>query len=162
MDVSPPTDFEVLRALDQLLDTLEPSELDPTRSYAIDGEFYLAHRVDVFGDIEVSVSPGATYVNTELKGPPEEIYEVAPTADGSGWLSDLVDSVAEIVTGTYLIETFDWGNRRFRTVVHGPDHRYVSGPIFGLLPVPRRLLTVARRELTYGCRGTLDRPTASV
>lgn len=56
-DVSPPLHFAVLRALEQLLNTLEPSELDRRRSYAVDGEFYLAHRSDALGDIELRVDP---------------------------------------------------------------------------------------------------------
>jgi hypothetical protein len=63
--------------------------------------------------------------------------------------------VATILTGTYEVETVSWGDRPVRTVVHGPEYRHQTGPLLGLLPVPGRLLTVTRRELTYDCRGTL-------
>lgn len=118
-------------------------------------------RADVFGDIELRVDPGAPFVVDSLIGP-EEIYQVGSPADGSGLITDLVDSLATILEGTYEVETAHWGNRLLRTTVNGSEHRAQTGPLFGLLPVPRRLLSVARRKLTYGCQGSSGHVTLSV
>jgi hypothetical protein len=73
-----------------------PPGLRDPRNYAIDGEFYLAHRADAAGDIEVSVSRGTTLVNSSLTGP-QEIYVDPPSAEEAGWIDDVVEQVAAIL-----------------------------------------------------------------
>lgn len=73
----------------------------------------------------------------------------------SSLIKDLADSITSIVRATYEVETVHWGDRLLRTVVTGPEYRHQTGPLIGLLPVPRRLLSISRRRLTYGCQGTL-------
>lgn len=152
MEVSPPAHFAALLALEDLLKRLRPAALDPSRSYAIDGQFHLAHRIDEVGNIDVHLSSGATYVDSTLTGPQDVLR--TPSEDEAGWIGELVEEVATILSGTYVVETVTWGDRPVRTVVHGPEYRHQTGPLRGLLPVPGRLLTVTRRDLTYDCRGT--------
>jgi hypothetical protein len=157
---APPPAVEVVAELVRMLDVVAPAFLDGERSqvttesggWDLPVEVLLAHAADEAADVTVAV--GADQALVAWLTTHEHVY----AADGGGarpWTAVVADCVAAILRGEYEVQDGYWGWRLVRSsVVDVASGRVVSetGGLLGLL-LPRRMTTVRRRRVDYGCRG---------
>lgn len=76
------------------------------------------------------------------------------------WADDMVKAVAEILRGRYVIEAFTWRGREVKTrITTDTTSATIIDSGWWLVPLPRRALTVHRRDMDYGCSRPLAGPT---
>jgi hypothetical protein len=108
----------VVDALDALLDRLQPTEIDPVDSYAMDGSFFLAHRHTPNGCTDIEVGEHDAKIDS--------LFD-----DGGAIMEDddhrlaiqVVDRIERILCGIHRVESVYWGGRYLRSSVTGSIER---------------------------------------
>ena len=158
LEQSPPPARRIFSGVCQLLDQLQPSDLDVARQTVglKNGETWirLVHVDDDAADLDITVGVHTTHIYG-LYGHDEDY---ATGAGGeSRWIADTIETLTSLLRGRYRIEHLRWNGRAYRTNVTDlvGDARSLTAfdsPL-GMLPLPRRLLTSASREIDYRCQG---------
>ena len=142
---SEPIAFE---ELERLLDAARPTKIDPTKSYAIDGSFFIAHAEDCWGDIDIEVGENHADLVHDLRS-----QHIGSADFGNRWTQQLAAEVERVIRGHYQIDWVRWRGRIIHTTVtdlHGNTIRD-AGSRWELLPIPSRHLIRGQFQLDYGC-----------
>jgi hypothetical protein len=155
-----PEAVAVLSELGAMLDTLRPTALDRSRStirssghgWTLDRSVvaYLAHASSDDGDLEVAVGPEEAIISWSSAH--EHLYPEYGTADRP-WTTAVIDAVASILRGEYVVEEHRRGERvvKVRVVdIGGGRERVLSttGSLLSWAP-GRRATRVERCAVDY-------------
>lgn len=151
-----------IRELLTMLDAVQPTALDLQRSHIVnlghdwaeyEVEVLFAHRDDE-ADVTLALGPAGALVAWLTTH--EHVYP----QDGSGersWTTVVVDAVAALLRGEYVVEEHYRGDALVKTTVRDlvDDGREVTttGSLFALLPILRCVDRVERRTIDFGCLG---------
>ena len=100
MEASCATDLIVLNELERVFDAAQPTKIDATECYAIDGSFFIVHTEDCWGDINIEVGEDHADLISELGS-----QHICAAEFGNRWTQHLAAGVERVVRGQYQI---DW------------------------------------------------------
>jgi hypothetical protein len=151
LEASFPSEHIVLRELERVLDGARPKMINVSESSAVDGSFFLAHRDDCWGDIELEVDESHADLVSEVR-----MMRISAAEHGEEWPKRVALEVERIIRGRYRIEWVTWRGRTIHTTVidqAGATIRDDSSR-WERLRVPFRALSRGHYDLEYGCTST--------
>lgn len=148
MEASYASEPVVLKEVERVFDTARPTRIDPTRSYAMDESFFIAHTDDCWGDIDIEVGEDREDLMSELGR-----RQIGAAEFGKRWTQQLAAEIEQIIRGHYQNRLGPLARQDHPHHRHGPrrqHHPRCRVALGTAADTPRHLIR-GRFTLDYGC-----------